>query len=273
MRTRNLPFMAMLRNLRNIIMAGVQEATHRSVIGTLTSEKAVAGSKQMPIRFLSAFEAIDFDDETLQKLQDEAKSGKEFVEEEKAYGTGKEAKKVMRKRLVCKRPPTRELLDRYRNALETAVSLAARKNVPLLECPTPGGRAVVLVDVSGSMESPLTQGPKKLHESALTPHRRSSGRPIVEGQDMDLTDFFSQQGQKHSGKLSVSMTWIGQDLDLSVAVHGKDGDQLAQVSYTNTSWTGIWHSGDITSAPNGAEEIITVDMDQLPETAPLWPAP
>merc|ERR1719382_1319537 len=142
----------------------------------------------------------------------------------------------MRKRPVCKRPPTKELLNKYRDALETAVSLAARKNVPLLECPTPGGKALVLVDVSGSMESPLTQGPKKLHDSALTPHRRSNGRPIVEGQDMCLTDYFSQFGQRLSKKVSASMTWIGQDLDLSVMVLDREGNQLVSVSYSNQTW-------------------------------------
>merc|ERR1719498_1333801 len=140
----------------------------------------------MPIKFLSAFEAIDFDHATLERLMVESSHPEDYVEEEKAVGSGKSAKKVMKKRLVCRKPPTRKLLDSYRDALETAVSLAARSNVPPLECPN-GGKALILVDVSGSMDAPLTQGPKKLHESALTPHRRSNvqgGRPIVEGQEM-----------------------------------------------------------------------------------------
>jgi len=147
--------------------------------------------------------------------------------------------------------------------------LAARNNVPPLECPN-GGKAVVLVDVSGSMESPLTQGPKKLHESALTPHRRSNvqhGRPIVEGQDMDLEDYFSQSGQRLSRKLSVSMTWIGQDLDLSCNIMDKDGVSVCNVSFQQLESSAVWHSGDITSAPHGAEEIITVDLDKLPPNA------
>jgi len=296
--SKNLPFMATLRNLRNVLMAGVDEKTHQMILSRFKSKQQVANSKQMPVRFLSAFEAIDFDDATLEKLAEEAKgeadfAGEEkvanpkliidfdnatlgkraeeakgeadFVEEEKAYGTGKEAKMVKRKRAVCRKPPTKELLNKYRDALETAVSLAAQNNVPPLECPT--GKAVVLVDVSGSMEQPLTQGPKKLHDSAMTPHRRSGGRPIVEGQDMDLEDYFSQAGQRLSKKISVSMTWIGQDLDLSVMVLDRNGEQVVSVSYSNTSWTQIWHSGDITSAPHGAEEIISVDLENLPENA------
>lgn len=262
-----LPFMAMLKNLRNILLAGVGEKTHRNIIGRLKSQHQIANSKQTPVKFLSAFEAIDFDDATLEKLAEEAKLDKDYVEEEKAFGTGKEAKKVVKKRLICRNPPTKALLDRYRDGLETAVSLAARNNVPELECPN-GGKALVLVDVSGSMDSPLTQGPKKLHESALTPHRRSNGRAIVEGQDMDLEDYFSQSGQRLSRKISVSMTWIGQDLDLSCNVMDKDGKTVCNVSYQRLEGEGaIWHSGDITSAPYGAEEIITVDLDKLPPTA------
>jgi len=266
---KSLPFMAMLRNLRNILLAGVEEKIHQNIIGRLTSAKMIASSKQMPVKFLSAFDAIDFDDATLARLAEEAKLEQDFVEEEKFYGSGKDAKKVLKKRLVCRKPPTRELLDRYREGLETAVSLAARNNIPPLECPN-GGKALVLVDVSGSMESPLTQGPKKLHESALTPHRRSNvqyGRPIVEGQDMDMEDYFSQSGQRLSKKISVSMTWIGQDLDLSCNIMDKDGNTVCNVSFQQLDASAVWHSGDITSAPNGAEEVITVDLDGLPENA------
>ncbi len=54
-----LPFMAMLRNLRNIIKANVDPKYHAMIIGRLTSEKAVAGSRQFPFRFFSAYEVLD----------------------------------------------------------------------------------------------------------------------------------------------------------------------------------------------------------------------
>jgi len=258
-KSKNLPFMAMLRNLRNIIMAGVSSETHKAIIGRLKSAHQVTNSKQMPVRFLSAFEAIDFDEDTLAKLAEEAKLDKDFVEEEKSYGSGKEAKKVMKRRAVNRNPPTKALMNQYRDALETAISLAAKHNMPELD-----GKALVLVDVSGSMESPLTQGPKKLHESAMTPHRRSNGRAIVEGQDMDLEDYFAESGQRLSKKISVSMTWIGRDLDLSCNIMDNKGQTVCNVSYQALESEAVWHSGDITNAPYGAEEIITVDLDALP---------
>jgi len=265
-RSKKLPFMAMLRNLRNLLMAGVSQEVHEMVLSRLKSVKQVAGSKQLPVRFLSAFEAIDFSDDYLERLRQEAALGEDYVEEQKAYGAGQDAKVIKRRRRICRRPPTRELLEKYRDGLETAVSLAASTNVPELFCPT-GGKAVVLVDVSGSMESPLTQGPKRLHESALTPHHASTGLPIVEGQDMDLEDYFSQSGQRHTKKISVSMTWIGNDLDLSCMILDQHGGQVSAVSFSNLAFSACSHSGDIVHAPDGAEEIITVDLGLLPENA------
>eukprot|EP00411_Alexandrium_monilatum_P068506 CAMPEP_0175588334 /NCGR_PEP_ID=MMETSP0096-20121207/51232_1 /TAXON_ID=311494 /ORGANISM="Alexandrium monilatum, Strain CCMP3105" /LENGTH=345 /DNA_ID=CAMNT_0016892301 /DNA_START=8 /DNA_END=1046 /DNA_ORIENTATION=+ len=85
----------------------------------------------------------------------------------------------------------------------------------------------------------------------MTPHRRSGGRPIVEGQDMDLEDYFSQAGQRLSKKISVSMTWIGQDLDLSVMVLDKDGQQVTSVSYSNTNWKQIGTEAAISLRDDG----------------------
>lgn len=50
-----LPFMAMLRNLRNIIQAG---ADLRPAIEALTSAQAVARSKQFPFRFYNAYKQL-----------------------------------------------------------------------------------------------------------------------------------------------------------------------------------------------------------------------
>ena len=53
-----LPFMAMLRNLRNVIKANVNPRYHNMILGRLRSEKAVVNSKQFPFRFFSAYEVL-----------------------------------------------------------------------------------------------------------------------------------------------------------------------------------------------------------------------
>lgn len=53
------------------------------------------------------------------------------------------------------------------------------------------------------------------------------------------------------------------DLDLSIIQFDGDMEFQGQVSYTNLSENGIIHSGDITSAPNGAAEFIDIDLKKV----------
>jgi hypothetical protein len=53
-----LGYMAMLRNLRNIIEANVSQEAIEKVCATLSNARAVANSKQFPFRFLSAYREL-----------------------------------------------------------------------------------------------------------------------------------------------------------------------------------------------------------------------
>ncbi|CAL8326348.1 unnamed protein product [Arctogadus glacialis] len=53
-----LPFMAMLRNLRNMITQGISEQHHQQILARLTNKRAVVQSRQFPLRFLSAYKVI-----------------------------------------------------------------------------------------------------------------------------------------------------------------------------------------------------------------------
>jgi hypothetical protein len=57
--------------------------------------------------------------------------------------------------------------------------------------------------------------------------------------------------------------WKGQDIDLSASFHDANFNLIEQVSYTNLKSEGFqaYHSGDITSARQGACEFIDVTMD------------
>lgn len=50
-----LPYMAMLRNLKNIVKSNVSEEVMDKVISYLTNVKAIENSKQLPFRYLSAY--------------------------------------------------------------------------------------------------------------------------------------------------------------------------------------------------------------------------
>jgi hypothetical protein len=56
--TGKLPYMAALRNIRNIIQAGVSEQTINNLLEFLADEKQILNSKQFPFRWYSAYHQI-----------------------------------------------------------------------------------------------------------------------------------------------------------------------------------------------------------------------
>ncbi|XP_028448639.1 telomerase protein component 1 isoform X2 [Perca flavescens] len=165
---KSLPFMAMLRNLRNMITKGISEAHHKKILSRLTNKKAVIQSRQFPIRFLAAYKVI-------MELSTLASASEQAVPPVKEILKGILSKIPKSKRLNCldwdttpgsrlrvtlgvpfiyrlyrakkdqllkanQRRYTVALLDRYRNALETAVQISCRYNVP----PLPG-RTIILL--------------------------------------------------------------------------------------------------------------------------------
>ncbi len=67
--------------------------------------------------------------------------------------------------------------------------------------------------------------------------------------------------------LRLFVYWVGRDIDLSASFHNEDFSLMEQVSYTNLRSRGYqtYHSGDITSAPNGACEFIDITIDAAVE--------
>lgn len=57
--SKKLGYMALLRNIRNIIQAGVSKEAHKVAQDYLANEKAVLNSKQFPFRFFSAYKVME----------------------------------------------------------------------------------------------------------------------------------------------------------------------------------------------------------------------
>ncbi|KAN0022174.1 hypothetical protein ACTFIU_004345 [Dictyostelium citrinum] len=104
MSNNKLPFMAMLRNLRNMIITGVPASVHKQIISKLTNDQTIAHSKQFPLRFLAAYDAIPKD-----------------IEELKKWSADKKTK-------IQHYPPA-DLFANYRAALDTSVKLSTIHNV------------------------------------------------------------------------------------------------------------------------------------------------
>ncbi|XP_056246593.1 telomerase protein component 1 isoform X2 [Seriola aureovittata] len=164
---KSLPFMAMLRNLRNMITQGISENHHKMILSRLTNKKAVTQSRQFPFRFLAAYKVImelqslasipaipsvteilkgilkkipksrrfkSLDWETTKRNRIRVTRGVPFIN--RLYQLRKTQLIKANQRLYSV-----ALLDRYRKALETAVQISCRYNVP----PLPG-RTVILLN-------------------------------------------------------------------------------------------------------------------------------
>lgn len=59
---KKLPFMAMMRNIRNMILCGIKPRYHKWVQNKLMDEQTIANSRQFPFSFFSAYEVRSRDD-------------------------------------------------------------------------------------------------------------------------------------------------------------------------------------------------------------------
>lgn len=154
-----LPFMAMLRNLRNLLLAGLPQRAHDWVIEQrLTNEHAVASSRQFPFRFFSAYTILEqIEKGVVQSANKSSRKCRELSVEDKAQLTPQQLDRVRRaeeraqlaekkkKELEERRPPG-EVIAAYKQALDEAVKIAIRRNVPPIR-----GYTVAMADISGSM--------------------------------------------------------------------------------------------------------------------------
>ena len=177
---RKLPFMAMLRNLRNMILVGISPRHHKWVMSRLKDENTIANSRQFPFSFFSAYEALKIDLEDLKKKVQEEKDrreGKVPSAPEGARGgrgrgargrgdagrgrgaaavtapeaSAEDAPRVYHKKVkIPKCFPTEGLLNKYREALDTAVKLATVHNVKPIR-----GSTIVMCNVSKAMQPDL----------------------------------------------------------------------------------------------------------------------
>ncbi|CAG9333011.1 unnamed protein product [Blepharisma stoltei] len=140
-KSRKLPFMAMLRNIRNFIITGVDQETHKIVQDRLRDPDQIEKSMLFPFRFFSAYDVLKIDLEQLQKLHDDPTFEPPVPEGKRGL-----KKKWLRKKIIPKNVPTQATIDEYKSALEESVKLATALNVKPIK-----GHSVIFCDTSGSM--------------------------------------------------------------------------------------------------------------------------
>ncbi|XP_021378535.1 telomerase protein component 1-like [Mizuhopecten yessoensis] len=195
-----LPFMAMLRNLRNVIKAGISEKHHTNILHRLTNEKQVVNSKQFPFRFFSAYEVLGNLEKDYEKSQSDIVEAAEAATNQLdpsetqgrgrgsgrgtrgssrgARGSGRGAKKTnpemwwLDKKKNKNNAPQetqfdKQLIARYKKALDKSVKIATTYNVQPIR-----GRTIVLCDIGPSMEVNCTAArglgkPRQMKEVAV----------------------------------------------------------------------------------------------------------
>ena len=112
--SRKVGYMALLRNLANMIKAGIDYEHAVKVASTIANQKNVMESKQFPFRFLSAYEKIS-----------------ELDSDEKVLKYEKEN--------------SGSIVKMFKSALNEAVEISAKNNIPKFE-----GKTIIICDNSGS---------------------------------------------------------------------------------------------------------------------------
>eukprot|EP00039_Didymoeca_costata_P011565 m.163197 g.163197 ORF g.163197 m.163197 type:complete len:2596 (-) comp15214_c0_seq1:1529-9316(-) len=141
---RKLPFMAMLRNLRNLLLANISTEHHDKICRMLTNHHAVVSSRQFPFRFFSAFEV-------LKQLKS---NGTSQPNKRNPRPNSKSKKKKGDSRSNEASPefiPSNQTISRYMGALDAALRIATRYNVKPIK-----GHTLILCCIDDCMRIPCS---------------------------------------------------------------------------------------------------------------------
>ncbi|XP_018533631.1 telomerase protein component 1 [Lates calcarifer] len=242
---KSLPFMAMLRNLRNMITRGISEAHHKKILSRLTNKKAVIQSRQFPFRFLAAYKVIMELHTLASTTQKEIPPAKEILKgilkripKSKRYRrlewetTQRSRLRVtlgvpfiyrmyrMKKAQLMKanqRLYSVDLLGRYLKALETAVQISCRYNVP----PLPG-RTVILLSTNMSTDHNWSQK----QDFCLPPDPEQKQEKEEEEEEEEKKVSKKPRGKTNTeetdDKLAPSMTEVAVLLSLMISSSAED---------------------------------------------------
>ena len=159
---KKLPYMAMLRNLRNMIKTGISDRHHQWVIKKLQDEGAVIHSRQFPFRFFTAYEVLD-------ELEDEFKKYVAWTWSGEAAATlrpsGRGAKKLKKgeKAPITDMKYDEDILRRYKVALDNALKVATTYNVSPIR-----GSTAIFLNLGAKMNYFLSGSAKSLGKKVST---------------------------------------------------------------------------------------------------------
>ncbi|CAD8188485.1 unnamed protein product [Paramecium pentaurelia] len=141
-----IPYLALLRSLRNILKQGLSAEAHQKVVQKLSNKQCVENAKIFPLQFFTAFNEID-------KWQtNQVKNQEPKKERAKPYEKQKQVKIEEKEEEVTVDP---QLIESYKDTIEKAIKIVVDKNLDTIF-----GVTYVFFDVSASMRSPISGGKK-----------------------------------------------------------------------------------------------------------------
>ena len=111
---------------RNIILAGTSEATIKKIASYISNETAVTRARMFPFQYFTAFDVLKELRDMKEGRKDRKKPTKPEEKKERWMVVKEEKQAEMAKKLNVAH------LDLLKKALDTAVNISARKNVPPL---------------------------------------------------------------------------------------------------------------------------------------------
>ena len=150
-----LPYMAMMRNLRNLLKAGLDDPRHAKIINRIKNKKAVESAKMFPFQYFSALNEID-----QLKTKELVKIGDKLVEVDELPAEIEEEMKEDKGVVKAEKKPFKShtvdtLIDDYKESIKKAIQIAIDKNLEEIK-----GHTLIFCDVSGSMRTPISGGKK-----------------------------------------------------------------------------------------------------------------
>ena len=122
---KKLPYMAMVRNLRNLIMAGISDEVVKLAIHYLTNEKAVVKSRMFPYRFFKAYDILD-ELECVKEKQYHVYDRLAESDSKKVEGLKKKFAALKKKQATM----NEKSIPEFKKALDKAVEIATIQNIP-----------------------------------------------------------------------------------------------------------------------------------------------
>ena len=148
---KKLPYMAMLRNLRNMIKCGISNKHHEWVLKKLCDEGAVIHSRQFPFRFFTAYEVLD---ELLEEMKEYLKwcanPSTEIIKKNPKNKDKDKNKNKKYKDMFY----DEELLKKYKTSLDNALKVATTYNVSPIK-----GSTCIFLNMGSSMNFYLNNNP------------------------------------------------------------------------------------------------------------------